>query len=112
MGLTLWVVVGAFPVLTVFERVYMLVVAIPASIGLGWFIAALFVWPFVYAASRRINGAPFSVGDKVHVLCGPHSGKRVAVYELWPSRGQVRVELGEQEKADAKDVFDENQVCR
>ena len=59
----------------------------------------------------RVNGSPFSTGDHVRILVGPHAENVVTVYEVWEERGQVRVSLGEQAKRELKDVFGYLQVC-
>lgn len=58
------------------------------------------------------NGAPFKVGDTVMILAGPRCGRVARVYDVWPERGQVRVELSESERLTVKDVFSDFAVCR
>lgn len=60
----------------------------------------------------RVNGAPFQRGDCVQILTGLHRGRVARVYEVWGERNQVRVELGEQEKSETKDVFPHLEVFR
>ena len=70
------------------------------------------VWlPFYKHAIKR-NGAPFHAGDWVRILHGQHQSQIVRVYEVWIDRDQVRVELGEKEKEDVRDVFSFLQVRR
>lgn len=82
---------------------------------LGYFLALLLGWfvfgPLYYARGLK-NGAPFHEGDLVRVLVGPHRDRVVRVYEVWESRDEVRVELGEQERKDVTDVFSPYQICR
>jgi len=59
-----------------------------------------------------INGGPFHKGDLVQVIAGVHAGKIVTVYEEWTSRSQVRIDLGEQEWKEVKDVFSYVQLCK
>ena len=87
------------------------VVAILAALPLGA-VLGMFVWPFIQPIINSLNGAPFQVGDAVHILIGPHRDRVMRVYEIWPSRGQVRVELGEQAEKNVKDVFWNFEVCR
>ena len=90
------------------------VVALLAALPLGA-VLGMFVWPFIQLIIDPLNGAPFQVGDAVHILIGPHRDRVVRVYEIWPSRGQVRVELGEQAEKNVKnvkDVFWNFEVCR
>ena len=69
---------------------------------------------FATLASLRewLNGAPFHRGDRVQILAGKHKGKVVRVYDEWPERKQVRVDLGDQAKRDVEDVFSEVELCR
>ncbi|MBN1123871.1 MAG: hypothetical protein JXA82_02610 [Sedimentisphaerales bacterium] len=41
----------------------------------------------------------------MRILRGAHRNKEVRVYDVWPERYQIRVELGEKEKAEVTDVF-------
>lgn len=59
-----------------------------------------------------INGGPFRKGDLVQVIAGPHAGRIAAVYEEWPSRNQVRIDLDEESWKAVKDVFSYIQLCR
>lgn len=59
-----------------------------------------------------INGGPFRKGDLVQVISGAHAGKIAAVYEEWPSRNQVRIDLDHAAWEDVKDVFSSVQLCR
>ncbi len=89
------------------------IVALAALLGhflallLGWFVFG----PLYYARGLK-NGASFRAGDRVRVLTGAHRDRVVRVYEVWESRDQVRVELGEQARRDATDVFSPHQICR
>ena len=79
---------------------------------LGSCLGMIFLWPLIWRLGLRFNGAPFQEGDSVQILIGPHRGFVTRIYELWPTRGQVRVDLGEQAKKEVKDVFLDVQVCR
>lgn len=89
--------------------------AYTALIGLGFF-AGNIPWLILMAAiCRRVNGAPFSVGDRVIVLVGPHTGTATFVDEI--TRGQggqpvPRVELGTEAREKYKDHFAEEQLLR
>ena len=77
------------------------------------FVASVFVlWPFAGRLVGRFNGAPFEVGQVVCILVGPNRDRTARVYDVWSERGQVRVELGETEKATCKDVFGYWEICR
>ena len=84
-----------------------LIVGFIASLPTAW----IFLGPLCYQQAQ-FNGAPFRVGDHVQILVGIHSGRVVRIYELWESRCEVRVELGESERNDVTDVFSETQICR
>ena len=81
----------------------------------GFLVAILFGWfvlgPY-YMIRAKINGAPFEVGDRVRILAGPHRDRIATVYEVWESREQVRVELGEAAKVAVTDLFSEIAVCQ
>jgi hypothetical protein len=88
---------------------------VPIAAFLGFFLAFLvggFVLGPIYYARNLTNAAPFHEGDMVHVLVGPHQDRVLRVYEVWDSRNQVRVELGEQEQKDVTDVLSYYQICR
>ena len=58
------------------------------------------------------NGAPFAIGDRVRVLGGPHRGLVTRIHACWPTRRQVRIDLGEDARRKVTDVVSEWQVCR
>jgi hypothetical protein len=95
----------------------LLLVVIPILVSpvLAFFIslpcAAMFVYPLYYMRAR-LNGAPFSIGDRVRILVGRHSGGIVEIYAVWEERRQVRVKLDTQAKEEVTDVFSFTQVCR
>jgi hypothetical protein len=105
VGACVWIVAGCG------ISVWSLIASLPA-IPLGWIGGALLVWPFLQSIGSRINGAPWSEGDLVHVLIGQHRGHVGRIYELWPSRNQVRVRISEQAEKDVTDVYFYNEVCR
>ncbi len=85
------------------------------SLLLAFFSAILVGWPIlgpIYYDRGLKNGAPFHEGDLVRISAGPHRDRIVGVCELWASRDQVRVELGEKEKEEVKDVLSFTQICR
>ncbi|MCK9315557.1 MAG: KOW motif-containing protein [Verrucomicrobia bacterium] len=59
-----------------------------------------------------INGGPFRKGELVQVIAGPYAGRIAAVYEEFPSVDEVRIDLGESEWKERKDVFSHVQLCR
>jgi len=93
----------------------MFVVSLLVAPVLGFLVSLPFVWIIIgplYRFRGTLNGAPFSVGDRVRILAGPHSGRVVRVYEVWSERCQVRVELDEQAKKEFTDAFSYTQICR
>lgn len=87
---------------------------IALSLLLGFFVAFLLGWiilgPLYYNRMLE-NGGPYQIGDTVQILAGPHRGRVVRVYSL--ARGDsVRVELGEQEKENFKDIFAATEVLK
>lgn len=78
------------------------------ELWLGAFVGVVIGFPVFYVVQYlvgRLNGAPFHRGDCVQILSSRHCGKIVRVYDEWPERGQVRVDLGDDLKRDVEDVF-------
>ena len=65
-----------------------------------------------YYVGRRLAGAPFRVGDHVRILVGPHRDRVVEIYDVWDSRGQIRVRLDPELEREVRDVFKFTQVLR
>jgi hypothetical protein len=105
VGLTLVLAIQAYPD---WAQMYVLVFAG----AVGGFMLSVVLIRLLRHIRVKINGGPFRKGDLVQVLTGPHAGKIAAVYEEWTSRGEVRVDLGEQEWKETKDVFSQVQLCR
>ncbi len=84
-------------------------VFVGAAIG---FIVSWFFFKILWHVRVWINGGPFHRGDLVQIIAGAHAGKIAAVYEEWPSRNQVRVDLGESEWTEGTDVFSYVQLCK
>lgn len=78
--------------------------AVLPVVGIGYFCGA-FIRMFVGGISARIQGWPFEVGDEVIVLAGKNKGQIARVYEVWETRGQVRLDLGREAKESVEDVF-------
>jgi len=78
----------------------------PVGVLTAWFVLG----PIAHAQAVA-NGAPFSVGDRVVVISGPHRGKTLSIYEVW-DRGDVRLELGESARSDFSDRFSSTEVFR
>lgn len=86
-------------------------IAVLVALPLGSLLGAWLVWPWVFTIASKINGSPFHEGELVHVLVGPYRDRVGRIYEMWPSRNQVRVEIDEKAKKDVSDVFGYNEVC-
>lgn len=82
-----------------------------AGAVMGFFVSWIF-FKILWHIRVWINGGPFHNGDLVQVIAGAHAGRIAAVYEEWTSRKQVRVDLGESEWKEAKDVFSYVQLLR
>lgn len=115
LGGAAWAVGACEPSLATLVRgreLLAVAIAGAAGLGLGWLLCVLFLWPLFLAIAARLNGAPFHVGDRVCVLKGVHRGRVTTAYEIWGSRNQVRVDLGEAERIAVKDVFFYSEVAR
>lgn len=76
--------------------------------GLVGFCVSLifsFIITPIYYLGAKLNGAPFHENDEVQILVGPHKSEVAKIYEIWPDRRQVRLDLGENEKKTVNDVF-------
>ena len=91
--LLLWMVLGSVPVA-----------------GLGMIFGASVLWAILGSIVARHQGRPFEIGDKVAVLTGRERGTVTTVYEIWDTRGEVRVDLGPEARDAATDVFSEVEV--
>jgi len=85
--------------------------ALFAGATLGFFVSWI-LFKILWSIRAWINGGPFCKGDLVQVIAGAHAGKIARVYEEWPSRHQVRVDLGQREWKEVKDVYSYVQLCR
>jgi hypothetical protein len=95
--------------------VFWLICALLIALPLGWllgFLCLCICGPLIFRVIAKINGAPFRAGDWVRILSGSHRDRIVCVYAVWDERGQLRVELDEQAKKGAKDVFSYFEICR
>jgi hypothetical protein len=79
----------------------------PSGLLSAWFILGP-----IYQWRATVNGAPYHIGDNVYVIRGPNSGRVFSVYEVWPGRSQVRLDLGEDKREKVTDVFSETEVVR
>ncbi len=92
---------GSSDALSVLEGI----LAIAAAYGLGALLGIMILGRLLYPVVYWLAGAPFAVGDKVMILRGPRKRKIAEVYEVWDSRGQVRLRLSDEEREAVADVF-------
>jgi len=87
---------------------------------LGYFVSILsgtfVLGPLYYNRSLK-NGEPFHEGDVVQILVGPYRDRVAKVYKVWDLASwagahRVRVDLGEKEKTESRDVFSSYQIFR
>ena len=93
----------------------LLVESYAGASGLGFFLFLLFFGWLVIHFARRINGAPYQVGEHVAVLAGPYAGRISTIYEICQGQGGQslpRVELGEEARKKHHDLFDEHRLLR
>jgi hypothetical protein len=88
------------------------ILAISVAYGLGALLGVLILGRLFYPVVRWLAGAPFAVGDRVMILRGPRKRKIAEVYELWDSRGEVRLRLSDEECLAVADVFSCYEVMR
>jgi hypothetical protein len=89
-----------------------LALAVVAAYALGAIVSVIFVGSLVYPLIRRVVGAPFHEGDEVVILCGKRKGKITEVYEVWESRGEVRLRLSDDERESVTDVYSYYEVLK
>lgn len=93
--------------------VWMAVIAsIAAAYAVGALIGTIILGILLHEPFRRIQGAPFKVGDTVMILRGPRKGKISEVYETWYPRTQVRVRLSDDEAKAVADVFSDYDIMK
>ena len=99
LAITLYACDPIVPYLVNWRFLLVILVAVPISLVLGFFVAVLLgsiILAPVYYYRVRKNGGPFREGDFVQILVGPYRGRLVRV--CWLEQGySVRVELGENE---------------
>lgn len=115
-GVVAWVAPVLAPDRASIVEIVWFIVEMVAAALIGLIVAAFFGVGVVLVPLWRWrmskNGAPFQVGDQVMILAGPHRDRIVRIYDVWPTRGEVRVELGQDERNAVTDVFGVLEVCR
>jgi hypothetical protein len=89
-----------------------IVASIAAAYASGALIGTIFLGILLHEPFRRIQGAPFKVGDTVMILRGPRKGKITEVYETWYPRTEVRVRLSDDEAKAVADVFSDYDIMK
>ena len=75
----------------------LLILAVFAGTGLGFFLGMFTCWPWIRPICSRFNGAPFKPGDRAVILAGPLRGTSVEVKDVTKGQGGwdvVWLELG------------------
>jgi len=83
-----------------------------AAYAAGALIGTIFLGILLHEPFRRIQGAPFKIGDQVMILRGSRKGKVTEVYEIWYPRTQVRVRLTEDEAISVADVYSDYDLMK
>jgi hypothetical protein len=117
IGMVAWTAPVLFPayhssILGIVWFVCLMIVAGVLGVIVAGVVGGMFILGPLYRWWATKNGAPYRVGDEVLILAGAHRGRSARVYEAWSDRGEVRVELGENERRDVTDVFSNVEVCR
>ncbi len=90
------------------------VVALSIAGVVGWLTSILPIWvslgPILYHQSL-LNGGPFVPGDTVMIIAGPHRGRISRVYGVG-QHGDLRVEIGDEERRRYTDFFPANRLLR
>lgn len=114
-GIAARLLVSDGPMVTDAHGVF-LFIAVVACGALSGFPVGLLTGPFLLGPWMRArgvaNGTPYVVGDRVRILVGAYRGQFADVYEVWESRGQVRLKLGPEHRRRVTDVFRDAEVLR
>jgi hypothetical protein len=116
VAMVIWTIPVLAPTLTISvwsigKFVVLTLVAECLGAMLGFFPGGLFLGVFLRWIEYR-NGAPFHEGDEVVILSKRFPGRITRIYQIWPERHEVRVELGAAECRKVTDVFSYTDVYR
>ena len=107
---------GAFGMLLDdWTTVPLLLLCYAATSGLGFFAGAFCVAWIVLPICRRSSGAPHEVGERVVVLCGPHSGESGSIRNFTTGQGGqrlARVQLGDEAHQKFVDFLEDYEVFK
>jgi len=97
------------------QGVALLLLAVTAAAGLGFFLGMFTCWPWIRPICSRLNGAPLKTGDRVLVLAGRHRGTTAQVYEIGTGQGGwslARLDLGPAHRDKFTDIVEEYSVLK
>ena len=92
-----------------------LLLAVVAATGLGFFLGMFTCWPWIRPICSMFNEAPLKTGDRVLVFAGPHRGTTAQVYEITTGRGGwdlARLDLGPAHRDKFTDIVEEYSVLK
>ncbi len=93
----------------------LLLLALTATAGLGFFLGMFTCWPWIRPICSRFNGAPLKTGDRVLVLAGPYKGTTAQVYGITIGQGGwslARLDLGPAHRDKFTDIVEEYSVLK
>lgn len=93
----------------------LLILAVIAATGLGFFLGMFTCWPWVRRFCSRFNGAPYRPGDRVVILAGPLRGMASQVEDVTTGQGGqdvVWLDLGPERGKGFGNIFEEYSVMK
>ena len=93
----------------------LLLLAVVAATGLGFFLGMFTCWPWIRPICSRFNGAPLKTGDRVLILAGPHKGTTAQVHMVITGQGGwelARLDLGPAHRDRFTDIVEEYSVLK
>lgn len=97
------------------QAMLFLLVALILTSLLGYVLGMLTCWPLIRIVCSRFNGAPLRTGDTVMILSGSHKGDVAEVYEIYVGQGGwdlARLDLGQERKKTFTDIFEEYSLLK
>jgi len=107
---SVWREVPVSALVSDWQAILLLVLAIIAATLLGFFVGMFTCWPLVRIICSRYNAAPLQAGDQVMILSGPEKGKIAEVYEITKGQGGwnlAKLDLGQERAERFRDIFEE-----
>jgi len=82
------------------------------SYPLGALLATVFISPIVsLLIVNPILGSSLKVGDEVFILRGKRKGKITSIHAISTERGQIQLNLSEDERQTGADIYSSIEVC-